>query len=116
MALPPFDREYVQLRIIGHFGSSTLKSDQWSTGLKLAHIAGTAIGSKDFTTFIESISAPIATFHGALANGTGLTTYLDELTAAPFGTDRKQPKTVVTTRRLYTTPVAGNGSGAQLPW
>jgi len=68
------------------------------------------------TTFLESISTPVQTFHSAVGVFAGTTCFLDELTVAHIGLDGKYASDFTeTVRRPYTTPVAG-GKAATQPW
>lgn len=112
-----FDRTQIRLRFVGHFGSSPANQlDHWSAGLRLAVVGGAAVTNGDLTTFLETISGPVASFHGGASSMSGSSCYLDSINAAPLGLDGKYPsKATLTTVRDYTTPVSGSGTSL-MPW
>lgn len=104
--------------MLGHFGTLSSQLDNWSTGLRITKNDGTATlpGDTALTTFLESISGPVATFHGAAGTLAGTSTFLDYLSAAVVGTDGKYYVPSSTTiMRPYGPVIAGGGTPTQ-PW
>jgi len=112
----PYDRKFLLLRIEGHFGAAQTSADQWSVGLKLANQTLADPPVAGLSTFLENVSGPIQTFHGAASAYTGSRTYLDRLSIARHGLDGKyDPSTQITTERLYTGFPVGTGT-IIAPW
>jgi hypothetical protein len=112
-----YDRQALVFRINGHFGATaTAQSDHWSTGLRFAPVSVQGIQRTDWTTFLESAAAVVQAFHQAADVAAGTNTYIDYLTCAPVGPDGKYlSKITQTSRRDWTTPLAGAGNGVH-PW
>lgn len=111
-----YDRQQILLRVSGHFGTSANQLDHWSTGIRLAVVGGGDITASDFTGFLESVSAPIATFHNHASVSAGNACFLTKLTAARIGINGKYvSKAEPTQERPYAPPVAGQSPTVQ-PW
>lgn len=111
-----FDRSFLYLRIIGHFGQATAFSDFWSVGLKLANAGGSPAPVAGYSGFLTGIKSAVQAFHIASATGVGNACFLDELTVARIGEDgHYDPDTQDTTHELYAPAIVGTGTTA-LPW
>lgn len=99
------------LRANGSFGPTAGSViDEWSSGFRLAIIGNDVPTLADYTPFLESVAPAYQTFHGTSSIQVGTNVYLRELTMARIGTDGKyNPESQLTTRRTYTTPIAGAG-------
>jgi len=111
-----YDRSYLYLRIMGHFGTLTTFSDGWSVGLKLANSSGAEAPTAGFGGFLTGIKTAVQTFHQSAATFVGNAAYLDQLTLARVGADgRYNPEAQDTVFELYSPALPGAGTTIN-PW
>jgi len=110
-----FSSVHVLFRINGKFGPSAAGGvEDWSCSMRIN--TGTTNASENAkTAFLETVSAPVNTFHVSSGAGSGTTAWLTNLSAAYIDTDGKYlgGGAQTTTVRPYTTPAAGVGGSAQ---
>lgn len=114
----PFHAPHVKVRFQGHFGTSGSTIDGWSTGLRIADVGGTALlpSESALVNFLETISGPLATFHGAGGVYASTACFLDQASAAVVGVDGKYySPSAQTIIRPFVPVVAGSGTCVQ-PW
>lgn len=107
---------HILVKAIGHFGTSGVANDNWSTGLRIG-IPGADVpyNQAGLQTFVQAAFAAFQSFHADPLSLVGTACWLDYTSAARIGTDGHydplSQKTVVST----TASTAGSGS-VVLPW
>lgn len=105
-----FTSPYVYCRAEGEFRVNSSPVDIFQVGWKIP--LGSPPSQGTLVAFLETISAPVSSFHSNADLRAGSAAVLTALTAAYVGTDGKYVGggTQQTTRRVYTTPVPGNST------
>lgn len=106
-----YSSRFLQVRAIGTLGNNTTGVEQWQVGFKIP--LGPSPSEASILAFLQTIAPAVSTFHADSGNGFGSTAFLKELTGAFIDVDGKYVGggAQSTVHHVYTTPVAGSGTG-----
>lgn len=112
-----FPHEHVLLRFSGHFGGGTPPGlDQWSVGIRMGlTTSAPAYDAAKLQTLVNSAQTAANTFHQTTTVGTGITTYLNQVSGAQIGVLGRYSPTTQQTILSAVTTTPGVGAVVQ-PW